>query len=113
MSPTETRKIWEKPTGGAKRSPKPGTKHQKNLPQTSAQNGPARSKLTTYDWLVVFAWTDKNSNKTQQDVVRHFNQQNKGRLLFSQGALSHALACREILETRALTQKNSLSIKRN
>jgi len=113
MSPTKTRKIWEKPTGGAKRGPKPGTKHRKNLPWTSAQNGPARSELTTYDWLVAFAWKDKNSNKTQQDVVRHFKQQNKGRLLFSQGALSRALARREILETRALTQKNGMSMKRN
>jgi hypothetical protein len=78
--------------------------------KTTALDVESKSRLTMGDWLSVFQWKDDHK-ATQTATVNEFKSRTKGRLVFSQGALSEALQRRPDMEARV--NENAINASRS
>ena len=117
VMPVERNERKRKPREGhapyKPRKPKQPT--VKNPPKTSAQPSKSRtrSNLTLNDWLTVIAYVDKHPDLSQDAIVKHFSTRVEGILIFDQSTLSRKLKSRNVLEERAKSHPNALSLRRD
>ncbi|KIJ29371.1 hypothetical protein M422DRAFT_269208 [Sphaerobolus stellatus SS14] len=106
--PKRKPRIWKPPVNR-----KPRAKREEK-PKTSAKVAikERHENLTTYDWLQVFVFMDKNPGMSQIKVVDHFSSRPKGALVFTQAMLLRHLAARKTLEERVGNEPGALSSKR-
>ncbi|KIK76075.1 hypothetical protein PAXRUDRAFT_170974 [Paxillus rubicundulus Ve08.2h10] len=71
----------------------------------------SRQNLTLSDWLTVFAYADAHPLTPQADVVKHFQTQRSGALIFTQSTLSRKLKEHPELEKHVNDNPNALSSK--
>ncbi|KIJ23005.1 hypothetical protein M422DRAFT_276495 [Sphaerobolus stellatus SS14] len=100
--------IWKPPVNRKPRAKKEGK------PKTSTKVAikERHENLTTYDWLQVFTFMEKNPGMSQIKVVDYFNSRPEGALVFTQATLLRCLAARKTLEEHIENEPGALSSKR-